>query len=217
MKPIRYESRQIVVVFVGGENLLTFQQADKVHTAEDPDKHIISLAKEEAIEELMLKYGEELKRLIYSYTKSWSQTEDLVQEVFLSIYLKLDTFSKKSTLRTWIYAIAINKCKDYQKSWYFRNFFSSEKVHLFAKSDSETPESQLVQKDLNFQLMDQVMSLPIKYREIILLYYYKDFSVEEITLMTGIKQSTVKTRLKRGRQKLFEEYRDQEKRGDRLG
>jgi RNA polymerase sigma-70 factor, ECF subfamily len=176
------------------------------------DHEFSNIDKDDAIEQLMTQYGEEIKRLIFTYTKNWAQADDLTQEVFLTIYLKLDQFTGKSSIRTWIYSIAINKCKDFKRSWYFRNIQIVEKIITFAKADTATPEVVTVQKDDQSFLMEQVMLLPIKYREIILLFYYKEFSIEEISLMTGLNQGTVKTRLKRGREKLHTLYVG--KRGD---
>ncbi len=166
------------------------------------DHEFTSMSKDEAIERLMTQYGEEIKRLVYTYTKNWAQADDLTQDVFVQIYLKLDQFSGRSSIRTWIYSIAINKCRDFKRSWHFRNIQLYEKVLSFTRTDSKTPEFEVVQKDDKTYLMEQVLALPIKYREVILLFYYKDFSIEEISLVTGLNQGTIKTRLKRAREKL---------------
>ncbi|RXI98603.1 sigma-70 family RNA polymerase sigma factor [Anaerobacillus alkaliphilus] len=170
------------------------------------DHKFSSMDKDDAIEQLMTQYGEEIKRLIYTYTKNWAQADDLTQDVFVQIYMKLDQFTGKSAIRTWIYSIAINRCKDFKKSWHFKNMQLFEKVISFTKADNRTPEVEAIQKDDDNFLMDKVMSLPIKYREVILLFYYKEFSVEEISVVTGINQGTVKTRLKRAREKLHTLY-----------
>ncbi|WP_078556074.1 sigma-70 family RNA polymerase sigma factor [Bacillus alkalicellulosilyticus] len=157
--------------------------------------------KEEIIEELMDCYGEELKRLVYTYTKSWTQAEDIIQDVFVNVYLHLESFSGQSSLRTWIYSIAINACRDYKRSWHVKH------IHVTSTFFNQgtfygTPESQFLQKDEQSHMMERIMSLPLKYREMILLYYYKEFSIEEISLLTKLNPSTVKTRLKRAREKL---------------
>ncbi|MCT8137318.1 sigma-70 family RNA polymerase sigma factor [Anaerobacillus sp. CMMVII] len=175
------------------------------HNRNDDDQ-FRNVDKEEAIEQLMIQYGEEIKRLIFTYTKNWAQADDLTQDVFLTIYLKLDQFTGKSAIRTWIYSIAINKCKDFKRSWHFRNIEIVEKVIAFTRADTATPEINAIQKDDCAFLMEQVMSLPIKYREVILLFYYKDFTIEEIAGLTGLNQGTVKTRLKRAREKLHTIY-----------
>ncbi|WP_121603735.1 sigma-70 family RNA polymerase sigma factor [Virgibacillus sp. Bac332] len=73
------------------------------------------------LEELMGLYGDELKRIAYLYVNDISQSEDIVQEVFISCYKNFHRFNKKSSYKTWLYRITINKCKDYQRKWSFRN------------------------------------------------------------------------------------------------
>ncbi|RLQ96345.1 sigma-70 family RNA polymerase sigma factor [Falsibacillus albus] len=157
---------------------------------------------DDAIEILMNMYGEELKRLMFSYTKNWAQTEDLIQEVFLAIYQKLDTFEGRSKLKSWIYSIAINKCKDYLRSWHFRKLQLTDQFFSFGDEGGAVPEEELILKDESRQLIKFVLQLPIKYREVIILFYYKDLSTDEISQLLEISLSTVKTRLHRGREKL---------------
>lgn len=190
------------------------QQDDKMISIDDPDRPILEMDRDGAIEQMMLKYGEEIKRLVYTYTKSWTQAEDLTQDVFVTIFMKLHSFTGRSLLRTWIYSITINKCKDYKKSWYHRNIHLADKLLSFTKSDMNTPETEMLRKDEKTLLMSHVMSLSIKYREIILLYYYKQFTIDEIAMMLNMKSATVKTRLKRAREKLQFIY---EKRGEQSG
>src|SRR5690625_7477862 len=69
----------------------------------------------------MNSYGNEIKRLIYTYVKNEADTDDIAQEVFVTVYKKLHTFQKQSSLKSWLYSIAINKSKDYLRSWQVRN------------------------------------------------------------------------------------------------
>ncbi|MBE4909092.1 sigma-70 family RNA polymerase sigma factor [Bacillus luteolus] len=150
----------------------------------------------------MNRFGEEIKRLIFSFTKNWTVTEDLTQEVFVSVYLHLEGFREESQIKTWVYRIAINKSKDYLRSWAYRKMvitdsFTQEKDYL-----NEQPDILLVKNLENQQLFEQVMKLPLKYREVIILFYLKELSIEEVSEMLQLNTSTVKTRLKRGRDKL---------------
>lgn len=158
-----------------------------------------------AIEAIMDTYGDEIKRLIYTYMKNTADTEDITQEVFVSIYHKLHTFKGNSTLRSWIYSVAINKCKDHLRSWHGRNQRLREKLlqtRRVSNSISKTPEDELIQQNEASELIKLVMELPLKYREVIVLYYFKDLSIKEIVKILQVKDATVKTRLSRGRNKL---------------
>lgn len=86
---------------------------------------------EDALETIMNEYGTEIKRFIYSYIKNESDADDVTQDVFVTVYQKLDTFRGESTLRSWIYSIAINKSKDYLRSWKSRNLRIKEKLVQF--------------------------------------------------------------------------------------
>ncbi|MCF6139370.1 sigma-70 family RNA polymerase sigma factor [Pseudalkalibacillus berkeleyi] len=168
------------------------------------DKIIGRYPKEEVIEHMMDQYGEKLTRLAYTYVKDWGRAEDIVQEVFVTCYTKLDTFRGESSVKTWIYRITINRCHDYHRTWSFRNLQFTDKISRWMKGDLKTPESDLLAKDEKQVLANQVLSLPIKYREMLLLYYFEELSVQEISLMLLINESTIKTRLHRGRQLLKE-------------
>jgi RNA polymerase sigma factor (sigma-70 family) len=158
----------------------------------------------ETLERIMNEYGSEIKRLVYSYIKNSSDADDITQEVFVQVYRKLNTFQGNSTLRSWVYAIAINKCKDYLRSWKVRNIKLKGKLEQFVKSADRpnTPEQHIIGKIEEKQLLNQVLSLPIKYREVIILFYFEEFSVNEIADSLSINQNTVRTRLNRGRGKL---------------
>lgn len=166
------------------------------------DKELRGRTKDEQVEELMTRFGEEIKRLSYTYVKDRAAAEDITQEIFLTVYLKLDSFAGKSSIRTWIYSIAINKCKDYLRSWHVRRISVQENIKDLLTSKWNGPDEELDAKIESAQLVDEVLRLPLKYREVILLYYYKELSIKEISDVIGIGESTVKVRLHRGREKL---------------
>lgn len=158
----------------------------------------------QTFDEIMNEHGEEIKRFILTYVKDPSVTDDLVQEVFLKVYLKLDTFGDRSTLKTWLYRIAINACKDYFRSWHYQKV---KVIHTFDRllgKTEQTPEDQVLQKSEDKELVKEILSLNPKYREVVLLYYYRDFNVGEIASLLGLKRSTVRTRMQRARAQLRE-------------
>lgn len=170
------------------------------------DEFVLSLSRERAVEELMDMYGEQIKRLIYSYIKNWATTEDIIQEVFLNIYLKLHTFKGEASLKTWVYRIAINKCKDYLRSWHYLQLVMTDKITNFEKKGGRSIEEELMRKDSQSELIEKVMALPVKYREVIILFYIKEFSLLEISELLQTNVETVKTRLRRARGKLYDQY-----------
>ena len=125
--------------------------------------------------------------------------EDITQETFLRCFTKGRDFKGKSSLKTWLYQIAINLCKDYLKSAYnARVIINNEVVQL--KSNHAFSAENLALNNINFQnITDFILTLPEKYREIIVLYYFKEFQVKEISDTLSISENTVKTRLRRSR------------------
>ena len=154
------------------------------------------------LEMIMDEYGTNLKRLIFTYVKDWGIASDLTQEVFITVYEKLHSFEQRSSVKTWLFTIAINKSKDYLKSWHFRNLFLNDKVFFLNKETDKSPETQYFIHDEQNQLLQQILSLPVKYREVLQLHYYQDLSIQEISNALGIPPGTVKTRVYRGHDKL---------------
>ena len=160
------------------------------------------LTRDQQIELIMDQYGEEIKRLAYTYVKDHSTAEDITQEIFISVYLKLNSFAGRSSVKTWIYSIAINKCKDHLRSWHVRKISVQENIKEFLRTNRHGPDHETIDKMDSEQIVDQVLQLSIKYREVILFYYYKNLSIKEVSAILGISDSTVKVRLHRGREKL---------------
>ncbi|RDU36884.1 RNA polymerase factor sigma C [Neobacillus piezotolerans] len=184
----------------------------------DSTERRIALARgnEAKLEEIMGAYGSHVKRLIYSYVKDWGIAGDLAQDVFVAVFMKLESFEGRSSYKTWVYTIAVNRSKDYLKSWHYRHMAVAEKVFSLMKDLKRTPEETAIEKDGNRQLLEAVWSLPLKYREVILLHFYQDLTVSEISETLGLPLATVKTRLLRAKEKIRNAYIPLE-RGGRYG
>lgn len=163
-----------------------------------PPEHI---TKEEQLDSLMEEYGDMVIRLAYTYVKEKQLAEDIAQEVFINCYKSLDRFQGKSSYQTWIYRITVNKCKDVLKSWSFRNIFLKEISKLMNILPTfEDPKLEVSEE--KEAIFKEILALPIKQREIIILHYYEDLSIQEIANLLKINPNTVKTRLHRARTKL---------------
>jgi RNA polymerase sigma-70 factor, ECF subfamily len=157
------------------------------------------LKKDELIISLMEKYGDIVKRLAFSYVKDESLAEDITQDVFLKCYMNIDSFKGASSYKTWIYRITINCSKDMVKSKFFSSVISINKIKNPFKKYITSTESEIIQKEINNRIAECVLSLPVKYREIIFLYYFGDLKIQEINHITNINIETIKSRLKRGK------------------
>ncbi|NLP52956.1 sigma-70 family RNA polymerase sigma factor [Bacillus sp. RO1] len=158
-------------------------------------------SKENLLEGLIDDYGTELKRIAFLYVKDESLAEDIIQEVFISCYHHLDSFRKESSYKTWLIRITVNKSKDALKLWSFRNLVSKAEVEP-PFLEVNTPESDTLLEMEKKELIQEVLELPIKLREVIILFYYKDLSIAEIVDILQLNENTIKSRLFRAREKL---------------
>lgn len=160
----------------------------------------------EAIEDIMDTYGNDVKKFIYTYLKNEADTDDVTQDVFVTVYLKIGTFKGDSSLKTWIYSIAANMCKDYIRRHRLRpqNLFQRLTQQEFKKNQTSDIAEDYIRSTVKEGLFEKIMELPVKYREVIILYYYKDLSIKEISYVLKEKESTLQSRLLRARKKLRE-------------
>ncbi|MFD2216607.1 sigma-70 family RNA polymerase sigma factor [Metabacillus endolithicus] len=160
---------------------------------------------ENYLREIMNKYGTPLLKLVYSYVKNWTTAEDIVQETFITFAQKHYQFKGKSSLKTWLYQIAINKSKDFLKSP--KNKLSHFSFNPFVlTSKGEEDENKLIDDDESRLISECLFKLTIKYREVLTLFYYEELSIKEISNVLCISEGNVKTRLSRGREKFKHVY-----------
>lgn len=164
--------------------------------------------KEDLIYTVMNEYGERLIRLAFTYVKDWGDAEDIVQEVFTTCYTKLDTFRGDGSIKSWLYRITVNKCKDHLKSWFSRNIWFSNTFEKMLPDQDKTPELKLIVKSDNQELAEKILELNVKYREVIILFYQEEMSIQEISSLLQMNESTVKSRLHRARHLLKKSLSD---------
>jgi RNA polymerase sigma factor (sigma-70 family) len=153
-------------------------------------------------EKVMDEYGDRLTKLSYNYTKDWSLAEDIVQDVFITCYKEYENIDKVVSFKAWIFRVTINKCKDLLKSSIFKRVVTNSNLLTLTKSSELSLEMSIVKSSEEEFLSTCVLALPIKYREVITLYYYEELSIEEISEILKINRNTIKTRLNRARMKL---------------
>lgn len=151
--------------------------------------------------ELMEKYGDMVLRVAFTYVKEKQLAEDLSQEVFIKCYQSLDSFENRSSYQTWLYRITVNCCKDYVRSWSFRNLIPQSLINK-NEQDIDSVISIVVKKEDNNKLFQQVLKLSVKLREVLILYYYEDLTIDEIANVLDLNPNTVKSRLSRARKSL---------------
>ena len=147
------------------------------------------------LERLVLQYQQSLLRTCFLYLRDRTLAEDAVQETFLKAYRSLASFRGECSEKTWLMKIAMNTCCDLRRAHRLRSIDPRRIPELLPQAAEPFAPAEE-------ELVTQVMQLPRKLREVILLYYYQDMTVTEIAVSLGISQSSVSGRLKRAREKL---------------
>ncbi len=149
-------------------------------------------------------YQDHLFAAAFHVCENAADAEDVVQETLLKYYNCKKEFDSEEHIRAWLFRVAVNQAKNVRRS-----FWKHKMVPLEDYMETLTFESQESET-----LFAEVMRLPEKYRIVIHLFYYEDYSVREISRILKISESNVKVRLNRGRkmlkQTLQEEWEDED-------
>lgn len=137
-------------------------------------------------------YRDRLFAAAFQVCGNAADAEDAAQEALLRYHLSDKEFENQEHIRAWLLRVAINWAKNISRSFWRRNTVPLEEYMETLEFDCR--ESR--------EIFREVMALPEKYRLVIHLYYYEDYSVQEIGRILGISPSNVKVRLSRGRQLL---------------
>ena len=149
------------------------------------------------IEEMIARYGDGILRLCLLYLGDRQLAEDAFQETFVKAWRQQGTFRGESSVKTWLSQIAVNTCRDMRRSAWFRHV--DQRIEI---EDVQSPALQIDEDDDAEEVAFAVVKLPVKYKEVILLYYYQDMTLKEIADALGIGISSVSERLKTARTKL---------------
>lgn len=150
------------------------------------------------IEELIYTYSDYLYRVAFIYTKDERVAEEVVQDVFFNFYRKQHQYYGTASLKTYLTKMTINRSYDYLRSWKRTKWVFFERF----KETTEGTEIKYIHQEEREEITKAVLTLPVKYREVLLFYYYEEFSVKEIAAFLNSPESTIKTRLQRAREKL---------------
>ena len=144
-------------------------------------------------------YGNMLYKIAFLYFGNSYDAEDALQEVFIRLMYNAPSFKDKNHEKAWLIRVTQNKCKDMLKASHHKNT---------SIDDVELSDFVKTENDEQLDVLRQVVTLPAKYKTAIILYYYYDYSVSEISKTLQISSSAVKMRLKRGREILKIELED---------
>ncbi len=172
------------------------------------DKHAFDL--------LVIKYQRRLARLLSQFIRDQAEVEDIAQETFIKAYRALPSFRGDSAFYTWLYRIGINTAKNFlvsqgRKASTTINSFDNEDAENFEGADAlremNTPESELMGKQVALTVNQSLDALPEELRTAIILREIEGLGYEEIANIMGCPIGTVRSRIFRAREAVAEKLR----------
>ena len=145
---------------------------------------------EQEITRVIGQYADTVRRICMLHLKNHADTEDIFQTVFLKYALRSDAFESPEHEKAWLIRITVNACKDLLKS-----FFRNQTVSL-----EELPELPGRISQDNREVLEAVLSLPAKYKDVVYLHYYEGYTAPEISRILRMNPNTVYTRLTRAKE-----------------
>ncbi|PWM44013.1 MAG: RNA polymerase subunit sigma-24 [Clostridiales bacterium] len=145
----------------------------------------------DVVTEALQKHSNMVRRICFMYLHNREDVEDVFQEVFLKLLQTNNaTFENEEHKKAWLCRITINKCKDLCKTFWRKNVDSLEDYELPFEDKAES------------EVMHAVLSLPKKYKDVVYLFYYEDYTVKQISDLLKQKENTVYSNLHRARELL---------------
>ena len=153
------------------------------------------------LERLMEQYGSSLLRMCALYLKDADLAQDAVQETFIRAYRHLDSYRGESSEKTWLTTIAMNVSRDMLKSAWFRHHSRSTDINTLPEqpADFAFPDNTV---------LTEVMHLPAKCREVILLRYYEGLKLKEVASALGLSDGRVRSRLNKANELLRDRLKE---------
>lgn len=146
---------------------------------------------EQDVNRAIEQYADTVKRICVLHLKNDADTEDIFQTVFLKYALRSAPFESPEHEKAWLIRVTINACKDLLKSFFRSRVVSLEEVQEHGVPPSGTSD-----------MLEAVLRLPEKYRQVVYLHYYEGYTAPEIGRILGRNVNTVYTLMTRARQML---------------
>ncbi|WP_366922944.1 RNA polymerase sigma factor [Metallumcola ferriviriculae] len=158
-------------------------------------------AEEEAVEQLVERLADRLLRTALAIIGDRQLAEEVVQDTFLQVCRRIGSFKGQSSLETWIYRITVNLAKNRIRGGWFRQVmaFNAGDFDFAAAPPGEQPESIILRDEEREAVISTLKGFPLKYREVLVLYYLEELNIREISAILQQPEGTVKSKLSRAR------------------
>lgn len=153
---------------------------------------LLNIDKSNELEEIYNRNVDTVFRVCFMFMKSKSDAEDAVQDTFAKLINSSMRFENENHEKAWLIVAASNLCKNNLRHW-FRKKRNSFEEYMGALKYEDSHD---------FEVLDEVLALPDKYKTVIYMYYYEGYSSVEIAKNLHVSESTVRSQLLRGREML---------------
>lgn len=169
--------------------------------AQSDEKLIKELIKgnESAMEILVKRYYDLVYSFIYRNTSDYNTAYDITQDVFIKMMKNIDKYQiENGKFKSWLLKIAVNTTKDYFRSKIYKQRIKSYDIDSHEIEDKANVVDILSKKEETIKIKEAIKNLPKLQREAIILKYYNDLKIKEISNITGENENTIKSRLFNG-------------------
>ena len=161
----------------------------------------LKVKEESALIELMHLYGDYLLRTALLLLKDQQTAEEAVQDTFITAFDKITQLVDSDKIKNWLTSILVNRCRTQMRKRSWKNIILTlDLTERFHKDiNFSGPEEHLLKLIENQHLADAIQELHYKYREVIIMYYFNEMKISDISSYLKVNENTIKSRLTRGR------------------
>jgi RNA polymerase sigma-70 factor (ECF subfamily) len=144
-----------------------------------------------------------VRRYAFSFSRDWTEADDLAQEALIKAFRSIKTFEARSSLSTWLYTVTRSVCHDHVRSRYVKERRRQDELEDDELEDDERGALELVvEKESAERLWEALKKLEPEFRVPVVLFDIEGMSYEDIARIEQVPIGTVRSRLSRGRQRL---------------
>lgn len=153
-------------------------------------------------------YGKDLTRLCLSLCKNRADAEDLYQTTWEKVLKNIRRYNKEKPFDKWLFTLCVNAHRDMVKSPFRKKIFHFDTAEDLDRTLNSVPDTTLPHDEF-ISLRAAISKLTLEKRQVIALYYFKDYSTKEVAEILDLPEGTVKSRLSTARNEIRKELNDE--------
>lgn len=137
-------------------------------------------------EQIVDEYSDMVTRICIVKLKNYTNAQDCYQNVFVKLYKKNPCFENREHLKRWLIKVTVRECINFSRQFWYKKVVCVDEIIARANEEEKG-------------VMEEVLNLPDKYRDVVYLHYYEGYKISELSAMLNRKEGTIKAQLSRGR------------------